>query len=212
MTKPSCRSEVPDASAEYTLPQTLIEDMVENCTVKGQTVDGGKYVGTRFRRVVFRNCRFTATDFTRCEWIETRFEDCDLSGAEFTDGYWENSLCRSVKGIGLRMSDSYLADTVFEDCLLRYVDLSRSKWKGGALLRCDLREGFLNECKLIRFRIEGCDLTRTEIVKTMLSGLDLSDCEIDGLICSDSLAELRGALIDPGQAVNIVRRLGIKIK
>lgn len=202
----------PEAVMQYTLPQILVEDAVESCTIKGQTVDGGRYVGTRLRRVVFQNCRFSGADFTRCELIETRFVDCDLSGADFSESFWENSLCRSVKGIGLRMSDSYLVDTTFEDCLLRYVDLSRSKWKGGALLRCDLREGFLNECKLLRFRFEDCDLTRTEIVKTPLSGLNLSDCTIDGLICSDSLSELRGALIDPVQAVEIVRRLGIVVK
>ena len=195
-----------------TLPPVLVEDSVEGCTVQGQTVDRGDYTGTRFQNVIFRNCRFTGTSFTRCEFFGVIFEDCDLSGSDFAESYWDRSRWRAVKGTGLRLCDSYLTETVLEDCRLPFSDLSRSKWKGGALCRCSLREGFWNECKLIRFTLSGCDLTRTEVMHTPLGGLDLSDSTIDDIRCSDALSELRGAVIDPLQAVEIARRMGIKVK
>ncbi len=209
---PADRSTVMAERAYRTLPPVLIEDGVEECIVKGQTVDGGSYSGTRFRNVTFRNCRFTRTSFARCEFSRVTFEGCDLSGSDLTESYWDHSRWEEGKGVGIRMSDAYFADTVLEDCNLRYADLSRGKWKGGALCRCDLQEGFFSECKLTRFTLSGCDLTRTEVMRTPLAGLDLSDSTIDDIRCSDTLAELRGALIDPMQAVEIAGRIGIKIK
>lgn len=196
----------------YTLPENLIEETVENCIIKGQTIQCGNYTGTRFRKVIFQNCRFVRSIFIRSELIEVQFADCDLSGCEFADSYWDHSACNSVKAVGLRMGNSYLTETTFIDCILRYGDLSGCKWKGGELIRCDLREGFMNESKLIRFAFRNCDLTRAELRRTMLSGMDLSDSVLDGVVLSDNLSELRGAKIDALQAVGIARRLGIIVK
>ncbi len=197
---------------QYHLPDVLIEEVVENCIIKGQTVECGNYTGTRFRKVIFQNCRFVRPIFVRSEFVEVQFSDCDLSGGDFTESYWDHSTATAVKGVGIRLSDGYLVDTTFTDCIMRYGDLSRCKWKGGAMIGCDLREGFMNECKLIRFAFRTCDLTRAELRRTFLSGMDLADSSLDGVVLSDNLSELRGAKIDALQAVGIARRLGIIVK
>ena len=197
---------------QYTLPESLIEETVENCIIKGQTIDCGNYTGTRFRKVIFRNCRFVRPTFLRSEFVEVQFADCDLSGGDFCESYFDHTTLTAVKGVGIRMGDSYLTETTFTDCILRYGDLSRSKWKGGEMIGCDLKEGFWNECKLIRFAFRACDLTRAELRRTMLAGMDLSDSVLDGVVLSDNLCELRGAKIDALQAVGIARRLGIIVK
>ena len=45
-----------------------------------------------------------------------------------------------------------------------------------------------------------------------LPGIDLSTCEIAGLVLSSDFHELRGCIIDPEQAVDLVGMLGVKIK
>lgn len=46
----------------------------------------------------------------------------------------------------------------------------------------------------------------------MLRGMDLSTCEISGIMVSDHFQELKGVKIDPLQAVDIARMLGVQIK
>ena len=42
--------------------------------------------------------------------------------------------------------------------------------------------------------------------------MDLSTCDISGLRVSSDLRELRGAVIDPDQAAELMGLLGIRIK
>ncbi len=44
------------------------------------------------------------------------------------------------------------------------------------------------------------------------AGLDFSDCDMSGLIVSDTLSELRGAVVNPIQAVELAKLLGIVVK
>ena len=60
--------------------------------------------------------------------------------------------------------------------------------------------------------LRGCDLARSTFFRTSLSGVDLSTCDISGLRISSDLRELRGAVIDPEQAAELIGLLGIKIK
>ena len=48
--------------------------------------------------------------------------------------------------------------------------------------------------------------------KTPMGGLDLTSCQIDGLVLSQAGEELRGLIVDPMQAAVLARRLGIVIR
>lgn len=47
--------------------------------------------------------------------------------------------------------------------------------------------------------------------RTSLKDIDLSDCKIERIILSDTFRELRGATINPFQAAELVRLLGVKV-
>lgn len=55
------------------------------------------------------------------------------------------------------------------------------------------------------------DFTGTEFFRKTLREIDLSGCEIEGIVVSDMLTELSGTKISSNQAVQIVQMLGIKI-
>lgn len=55
-------------------------------------------------------------------------------------------------------------------------------------------------------------MIRTELFRTSLKGIDLSNCDISGIIISDLFSELRGAEVSYEQAAELARLLGIKIK
>ena len=54
------------------------------------------------------------------------------------------------------------------------------------------------------------DLTQTQFFKTSLNGIDLSQSIIEGIAVS--LEDIRGAIIDSFQAINLLYLLGVKIK
>ena len=79
------------------------------------------------------------------------------------------------------MKDSLFKDSAFPE----------SKWKKMTLARTDL---------------SGSDFFRTS-----LKDIDLSDCKIERIILSDTFRELHGATINPFQAAELVRLLGVKV-
>lgn len=104
------------------MPVMLTDDVVESCVIKDQTIQKGDYSNTRFRRVVFQNCRLIDCDFTGAELIETRFIGCDLTGSSFEESVWSDTiawLCRGFTIAGAQMSNA-----VFEDCGMSCDDLS----------------------------------------------------------------------------------------
>ena len=74
------------------------------------------------------------------------------------------------------------------------------------------REAAFPEVKLKKTRLHGLDLTRGDFFHTPLKGMDLSDCELAGLMVSETFSELKGAKVSYGQAVDIAALLGVKFE
>ena len=73
------------------------------------------------------------------------------------------------------------------------------------------RYAIFSEMRLKKTVFEHNDLSGAEFFRTMLRGVDLSGCEISGIVVSDSMAELKGVKIAAYQAVQIAEMLGMKI-
>ena len=60
--------------------------------------------------------------------------------------------------------------------------------------------------------LDDADLSGACVTGASLRGLDLRRCRISGLTAGDSLQELRGAIVDPIQAAELARLLGLDIR
>jgi uncharacterized protein YjbI with pentapeptide repeats len=76
----------------------------------------------------------------------------------------------------------------------------------------DFREASLNEIRMRQTVLEACDLTRAEVFRTKFDGMDLRGSRLDGILLSESMAELRGAQIEEAQAAALIRGLGILVR
>ena len=94
----------------------------------------------------------------------------------------------------------------------RLCDLSEASVDQLAASEAKLSEASFHAARLRRLALDRCDLSRATFFRTSLSGVDLSTCDIAGLRVSSDLRELRGAVIDPDQAAELMGLLGIKIK
>ena len=57
---------------------------------------------------------------------------------------------------------------------------------------------------------ENADLTRTQFFKTSLKGIDLSSSRIEQIAIS--IEDIKGAIIEQFQAIDLLYLLGVKIK
>ena len=60
--------------------------------------------------------------------------------------------------------------------------------------------------------LDDADLSGACVTGASLRGLDLRRCRISGLTAGDGLRELRGAIVDPIQAAELARLLGLDIR
>ena len=105
------------------------------------------------------------------------------------------------------MKETSLADGSF-----RYADFSSSVLKNCTIRDCNFTEAFLSEIMLKKPTLKAVNFTGADFFKTLLKGIDLSDCIIDGITVSDTRNELRGSIVNAGQAIELAAQvLGIKI-
>lgn len=161
----------------------------------------------------FDHCGFSGTDMRKASFYDCAFIGCDLSNALLQGAFFARSRFVGCKLEGAQLTGALLRSTRLLDCMCRYANMGEVALEGALLQGCDLREAFLNEVQFRkRTRLERCDLTHADLFRTSLKGMDLSTCNIAGLLVSDTRQELIGAIIGAEQAVDVVGLLGVRVK
>ena len=164
-----------------------------------------------FESVHFIKCRFTACDFIKANFYRVIFEDCDISNCEFSGSYWKGSKIINCKAIGSCFTQASFNDTRIEGSAFHYANCVKTAWTGSAVSDCDFKEAFMSEAKLKSLVLNQVNLTRVDFFKTPLKGVDLSACVIDGILLSETYAELRGVKVSMEQAAGLAQLLGVQI-
>ena len=84
-------------------------------------------------------------------------------------------------------------------------------WDGCEVRASSFKEAVLSGVKFRRALFHETDLSAADFFKSSLKGIDLSDCSIDAIAVSDTLAELRGAKVNAAQAVELAKLIGLSI-
>ena len=154
--------------------------------------DGVDWSGSTFRDVVFRGCRF----------IRCNMEGCWLNRCDFVD-------CSAP---GLNLLRARLSSVSFTLCDLSYANLSEGSIGPMAARDTRLTEAALQGAKLGQLRLDGCDLTRIDVFKTPLSGVDVSCCIVRGSCrLGRTTMTLRGLTVNAEQALALSGLLGIQL-
>ena len=141
------------------------------------------------------------------------FERCDLSNARLSEAFFQRVRFVDCKLLGADLDGARLRSAAFSGCVLRMANFSLLKAQDVRFAQCDLTEAALRdlrECKRVEF--SACDLRRAELAGMRLAGMDLTTCEIGGNTWGPGLAEVRGAIVTPLQAMELARALGVRIQ
>ena len=158
-----------------------------DCLFQGCSFTGALFVDIAFEGCDFSNSTFDSAAFTRCT-----FKDCKFAGASFTEALWEH--------------------VVVEGCTFAYGAFNRCRWKVIRACTCDFSSADMSEMELRAITLDDDRFTGTSFFRTKLTGLDLTSCQLKGLIVLDTMGEVFGAKLSLYQAAALARHLGIIIE
>lgn len=167
--------------------------------------------GLDFECVQFLHCRLLDCPAERAGFYGCTFRGCDLSNQQMPDSYWKDCRLQDCKCDGWDLSLAAVRQTQIISCSLDYSNFFEALFDDVCITDSRLRDASLQHVRLKKTTLQRTDLTRAELFRTSLCGMDLSSCEIGGIILSETLSELKGAKLSAYQAVQIAGKLGITI-
>jgi uncharacterized protein YjbI with pentapeptide repeats len=171
----------------------------------GQAID---YLS--FEQVMFRTVNMSSTSFTHLQLNSVRLNECDLANARWPEALWhrvEAIECRMTGFLGI---EAKFQDMLFKQCKANLAQFRFSTFKAARFEECDLSDADFQGADLTGVSFVRCNLQNVEMSGAKLMGADLRGCTIDGLRVGPQ--ELRGAIVDTGQALALVQAFGIVVK
>ena len=187
------------------------EEGVANLVISGELVDCN-FTGMSFERMCFINCSFRDCRFSRASWIDCLFWSSDFSNCNFENGFWSSSCCARTKGVGANFSAGRMNGLRFVQCNMQYSNFARCRLSKVKVEASDFTESAFPEANLLEFAPSESRFSRANFFHTPLKGVDWTTCEIDALGLSESAVELRNAVVNPVQAAELARLLGVIVK
>ncbi len=180
--------------------------------VTSQIAVGEDFSTAEISFVVFDSCRFSQTSFHKSSLCDVIFNSCDLSNCDFTGSYFNRCAFYDCKGVGTLFCDSVFYNTSFEGCNIGFSNFTLCKLDRVLFSECKMCDATLSQIKLKNTEFSQSNMQNTAFFETVLCGVDLTSNNIEGITVSESLRELRGAVLSAEQACMIARMLGICIE
>lgn len=168
----------------------LYEIEFEHCVFNKICIQNGKSEKITFTDVIFNQCNFSNTEFTECTFIRCQFNNCKIFGCNF--------------------ADSRLYNVSFFETNAGYVSFSMASMENVLFKDTMLNKSYFQENKIKNLYFENADLTQSRFFKTSLKDVDLSGCKIEEIAITAD--DIKGAVIDQFQAVDLLYLIGVKLK
>ncbi len=208
---PDSLKEISDIKAELQFA-TEYETDFEAVKISKAHEEGISFGGVYIKNSTIENCRLINSDFRDCTFINVIIKGCDLSNCNFNNTYFKNCLILSSKLVGSSFKNTVQTETAYENCNAELTDYNEAKLKNVKLTDCDFSSALICSTEIKNIELKNVKLISSTFFKTPLKDVNLADCIIDGLIVSDSGAELRGATVDVYQAAMFAKLLGLNIE
>ncbi len=178
---------------------------ITGCDLSGQTAGEILFEQAQLKRVLF-----TRTHLSRIRMLDVRAELCDWSGASWEKGRFRRVELKECRLSGFQLFETELDQVLFTDCIFESAVIVTGSFQGARFEGCNLREARFEESDLTGTVFSHCDLTGSSLAGCKLEGVDLRGSTLSNLRANAK--DLRGILIEPSQAVQIVSLFGIKVE
>lgn len=187
------------------------DECIREGTFSGESLKNLDFRNLECSQVVFDRCRFENCAFSGSAFYDVIFQNCSFSDCRFSQTYWQDSQICDSKADGADFRKSRWKRCEVRQSFLRYTNFSESVWNGIILQECQMKDAALSAMRIVKAELHRVDFTNSDFFRTLLKGVDLSDCVITGICVSESLQELKGATIDVTQASVLAGLLGVHV-
>lgn len=160
---------------------------------------------------IFERSKFIDCDFEKASFVDVIFHNCDFSNSHFVKAYFNRCEFRNCKCLGTVFNEAVMKHTKMIDSMLKYASLNDAKFEHVEMAHCDMTESSVSETAHKNWNANECLFIGTNFFHTKLKGFDFTSCELENIIISDTLEEIRGVKITAIQALEAARLLGMKV-
>jgi uncharacterized protein YjbI with pentapeptide repeats len=183
-----------------TLTETHLKDITQhNLNIRTFRVEGS----------VLERIHLAGTQFGSVTWKDVRLIHCDLSNVRahrMTLVRVELIDCR-LTGFAATAVDAQ--DVLMQNSDMRYVQLQSSKFRACEFDSCNCEEADLRDADLSGSIVRGCNLHRADLRQAKLRDTDFRKSDVDGMLVETS--DLKGAIVEPAQAMVLAGLMGLRI-
>lgn len=202
--------EPPDRT-EQELPEPIDDHAdYEGFALADSILDDATATGVSFRRIHFQKCGLARTALLRVEFTDVRFESCNLAGADWENAQMSRVMLEECGMVGERFFDATFDDLIVRDSNCDMTMFLKARFSRTRFERCTFRRASFEGADLSGVVFSGCDLTGADFNNARLAETDLRGSRIDGI--SAEARDLRGAIIGPDQAIDLIGLLGVTVK
>lgn len=168
-----------------------------------------KFINIEFNGCVFRKMNFSGS-FNDCFLYHLYFENCDLSNVTFKKCGFHRVIFNNCRLMGTNFIECNLKYVTISDTKADYLNISGSKLNEVYFMDSMLENSFFDDTSLNKHKFLNCDLISASFIHTSLKDVDLSNSQIGFLKIATK--DLKGAIISPYQAIDLMGIIGVKIK
>lgn len=161
----------------------------------------------KLNEMKFKHCEFQVERWNRTEILDCHFDHCDFSNGDFDNSTIYRSEFDHCKLLGSSLFQCGIKDAKFSDCLMRYINLSRSTLTNVVWHQCHLQEGSFQAIQFKNLLLSGSDINGCDFSDTVLAGLDLRYSSFDWIRFSPE--KVKGLIIRMDQAALLATQFGI---
>lgn len=179
-------------------------------SIRGARIEDRKAGTLRIEACLLEGVSFAGSSFGSIVWKDVRLIRCDLANLE-THGLnlirVELIDCRMT---GLRAGIADCQDILFSGGDQRYSQFRFSRFKSAEFDSCNFAEADFQGTDLSGSIFRRCNLENAEMSRVKLMNADLRGSRVEGL--QMNAADIRGAVVEPSQAMIFAALLGIRIE
>ncbi len=162
-----------------------------------------------FEKCIFKDCKINGS-FEKAVFHDVIFDGCDFSNCLFREGSFIRVEIKNSKFVGCDFTDSRIYHFSSNDTIYKYANFSHTNLEEVIFENCNLSNSSFSECKIKHIYFENSELTQAQLFRTKLKSIDLSTCDINGIITS--IEDIEGAIVNNFQAIELSKLMGIIIK
>ena len=165
-----------------------------------------------FENIYFLKCKFFNIDFSRCNYNNIKFQNCIFENCTFENTIFNQVLIDNCNLKNNNFEGASFNNFIVSNSVIKYNNFILSKFNYAKIIFSNMDYSFLSEVTFKNFLTYDTSWAKVEFFKTKLDKIDVSKCNIEGIIISNNFEELKGMIVSYDQAVSLSKLLGIVLK